>query len=116
MVETIFDPQTVILTGSAPQALARRLFEAMFPLLPSNAERPDRTIPRLQLGMVDPWAVALGAAAEPIRRAFDPSFSAILKEASRALRMQFICTTVPDSPNQDLPRVQRQNPTWIALA
>lgn len=82
MVETIFDPQTVILTGSAPQALARRLFEAMFPLLPSNAERPDRTIPRLQLGMVDPWAVALGAAAEPIRRAFDPSFSAILKEAS----------------------------------
>ena len=82
MVETLFDPQTVILTGSAPQPLARRLFEAIFPLLPSNAERPGRSLPRLQLGTMDPWAVALGAAAEPIRRAFDPLFSAILKEAS----------------------------------
>lgn len=82
MVETIFDPQTVILTGSAPQPLAERLFSAIFPLLPSNAERPDRAIPRFQLGTMDPWAVALGAAADPIRRAFDPVFSAILKEAS----------------------------------
>ncbi|UDF31974.1 UNVERIFIED_ORG: ROK family transcriptional regulator (plasmid) [Roseateles sp. XES5] len=82
MVETLFDPQTVILTGSAPQPLARRLFEAIFPLMPSNVERPDRTLPRLQLGTMDPWAVALGAAADPIRRAFDPLFAAILKEAS----------------------------------
>ena len=82
MVETIFDPQTVILSGSAPEPLAKRLFAALFPLLPSNADRPDRTLPRLQLGMIGPWAVALGAAAEPIRRAFDPLFSAILKEAS----------------------------------
>lgn len=82
MVETLFDPQTVILTGSAPQPLARRLFEAIFPLLPSNAERPGRALPRLQLGTMDPWAVALGAAAEPIRRTFDPLFAAILKEAS----------------------------------
>ncbi|MCT7664696.1 ROK family transcriptional regulator [Shinella kummerowiae] len=81
MVETIFDPQTVILSGSAPEPLAKRLFEAMFPLIPSNADRPDRSLPRLQIGMVGPWAVALGAAAEPIRRAFDPLFSAILKEA-----------------------------------
>jgi hypothetical protein len=29
--------------------------------------------------MTDPWAVALGAAADPISRAFDPSFAAILK-------------------------------------
>lgn len=82
MVETVFDPQTVILSGSAPEPLAKRLFEAMFPLIPSNVDRPGRTRPRLQLGMIGPWAVALGAAAEPIRRAFDPLFSAILKEAS----------------------------------
>jgi predicted NBD/HSP70 family sugar kinase len=81
MVETVFDPQTVILTGSAPQPLAERLFSAIFPLLPSNAERPGRTVPRFRLGTMDPWAVALGAAADPIRRAFDPVFSAILKEA-----------------------------------
>ena len=82
MIETVFDPQTVILTGSAPQALAERLFSAIFPLLPSSAERPGRTVPRFRLGTMDPWAVALGAAADPIRRAFDPVFSAILKEAS----------------------------------
>jgi predicted NBD/HSP70 family sugar kinase/biotin operon repressor len=79
LMETIFDPQTVILCGSAPEPLARKLIEAMHPLLPSIADRPARSIPRLQLGMTDPWTVALGAAAEPISRAFDPRFSAILK-------------------------------------
>jgi predicted NBD/HSP70 family sugar kinase len=81
LVETIFDPQTVILSGGAPEALARRLIAAMQPLLSSNAVRRDRKIPRLQLGMTSPWAVALGAAAEPIGRAFDPRLSAILKDA-----------------------------------
>jgi predicted NBD/HSP70 family sugar kinase len=79
LIETIFDPQTVILCGSAPEPLARRLMLAIHPLLSSIADRPTRTIPRLQLGMTDPWTVALGAAAEPISRAFDPRFSAILK-------------------------------------
>lgn len=81
LVETIFDPQTVILCGGAPEPLARRLIAAMEPLLPSIADRPGRTLPRLQLGMTDPWSVALGAAAEPIGRAFDPRFAAILKAA-----------------------------------
>lgn len=79
LIETIFDPQTVILCGSAPEPLARRLMDAIHPLLPSIADRATRSSPRLQLGMTDPWAVALGAAAEPISRAFDPRFSAILK-------------------------------------
>ncbi|PST22983.1 sugar kinase [Rhizobium sp. JAB6] len=79
LIETIFDPQTVILCGGAPVALATRLISAMQPLLPSNADRPDRLLPRLQLGMTDPWAVARGAAAEPIGHAFDPRFQAILK-------------------------------------
>lgn len=79
LIETIFDPQTVILCGGAPSVLASRLIEAMQPLLPSIADRRSRTLPRLQLGMTDPWSVALGAAAEPISRAFDPRFSAILK-------------------------------------
>ena len=79
LIETIFDPQTVILTSGAPEALARRLLQAMHPLLPSIADRPGRQLPRLQLGTTDPWAIAVGAAAEPISRAFDPRFSAILK-------------------------------------
>jgi predicted NBD/HSP70 family sugar kinase len=80
LIETIFDPQTVILCGGAPEALATRLIAAMQPLLPSNADRRNRPLPRLQLGITDPWSVALGAAAEPISRAFDPRFSAILKD------------------------------------
>jgi predicted NBD/HSP70 family sugar kinase len=79
LIETVFDPQTVILCGGAPAALATRLIDAMQPLLPSNADRADRLLPRLQLGMTDPWAVARGAAVEPIGHAFDPRFSAILK-------------------------------------
>ncbi|WP_438752362.1 ROK family transcriptional regulator [Pararhizobium sp. O133] len=85
LIETIFDPQTVILCSGAPEPLTRKLFDAILPLLPSNANRPDRTLPRLQLGMTDPWSVALGAAAEPISRAFDPRFSAILKTRANAL-------------------------------
>ena len=80
MIETVFDPQTVILCGSAPEALARRLIAAVEPLLPSNAMQSDRVLPRLQLGITDPWAVVLGAAAEPIGTAFDPRFAAIFKE------------------------------------
>ncbi|MEO5755320.1 MAG: ROK family protein [Mesorhizobium sp.] len=82
LIETIFDPQTVILTSGAPEALARRLVEAMHPLLPSTADRPGRSLPRLQLGTTDPWSIAIGAAAAPISRAFDPLFSAILKTRS----------------------------------
>ncbi|MGV1761649.1 ROK family transcriptional regulator [Rhizobium sp. A22-96] len=79
LIETVFDPQTVILCGGAPAALATRLIDAMQPLLPSNADHKGRLLPRLQLGMTDPWAVARGAAVEPIGHAFDPRFSAILK-------------------------------------
>ncbi len=81
MLESIFDPQTIILCGGAPRSLIERLIERMQPLLPSVSERARRfPEARLQPGLADPWAVALGAAAEPISRAFDPRFSAILKE------------------------------------
>jgi len=79
ILETVFDPQTIILCGGMPRGLARRLLDALHPLLPSIAERRGRSAPRLQLGFTDPWAVAIGAAAEPISRTFDPRFSAILK-------------------------------------
>ncbi|WEX89804.1 ROK family transcriptional regulator [Sinorhizobium garamanticum] len=78
-LESIFDPQTIILCGGMPPGLARLLIEAIHPLLPSIAEHRARSMPRLQLGLTDPWAVAIGAAAEPISRTFDPRFSAILK-------------------------------------
>ena len=79
LLETVFDPQTVILCGGAPRALIERLIARMTPLLPSLADRQVRALPRLQAGRADPWAVALGAAAEPIARFFNPSFAAMLK-------------------------------------
>ena len=74
IIETIFDPQTVILCSTGPEALTRKLLEAIHPLLPSNANRPGRAIPRLQLGMTDPWSVALGAAAETDQPRLRPAF------------------------------------------
>jgi predicted NBD/HSP70 family sugar kinase len=82
LVETIFDPDTVIISSSAPEALTNRLFEAMQPLIPSISDRPNRTQPRLKLGIIDPWSIALGAAAEPISGEFDPRFSTMLKPRS----------------------------------
>lgn len=80
MLESIFDPQTTILCGGAPKVLIDSLITRMEPILPSIADRALRyPEPRLQAGLADPWSVALGAAAEPIARAFDPRFSAILK-------------------------------------
>lgn len=84
LVETIFDPDTVIISSSAPEPLTNRLFEAMQPLIPSISDRPNRTQPRLKLGIIDPWSIALGAAAEPISGEFDPRFSAMLKPRSDA--------------------------------
>lgn len=82
MLESIFDPQTIILCGGAPRILIDRLVEKIQPLLPSIAERASRyPEARFQAGLADPWSAALGAAAEPIARAFDPRFSAILKNA-----------------------------------
>lgn len=88
LLETVFDPQTVILCG-APDRLASRLVGAIHPLLPSIAEHRDRRLPRLQPGIADPWSVALGAAVEPIGRAFDPRFSAIWKGSPQPAASQY---------------------------
>ena len=76
LIETLFDPQTIILCGGAPVGLATRLIAAMQPLLPSNAEQRDRKTPRLQLGMTDPWSVALGAAADAVLAGLDEAVPA----------------------------------------
>jgi predicted NBD/HSP70 family sugar kinase len=81
IVESLFDPETVIIGGEAPIGLLTQLHRKMMPLLPSVSDRPNRTRPRLVIGTADRWAVALGAGTEPISRAFDPRFSAILKSA-----------------------------------
>lgn len=79
LLETVFDPQTVVLCGGAPRSLIDLLVARMEPLLASLADRVARSHPRIQPGRADPWAVAVGAAAEPIARFFNPSYSALLK-------------------------------------
>lgn len=79
IVESIFDPDTIVFGGEVPKALLERLIPALEPLFPSVADRPGRQLPRLMAGDADRWAVALGAAAEPISREFDPRLAAMLK-------------------------------------
>ncbi|KAA8608956.1 ROK family transcriptional regulator [Salipiger aestuarii] len=70
MLALVTDPQAVILCGTAPRPLLERLTQAV------NAAAPRVA---LQLGHADPWVVAMGAAAEPIARNFDPKYAALLK-------------------------------------
>jgi predicted NBD/HSP70 family sugar kinase len=79
IIESIFDPDTVIFGGEVPKQLLARLIPALDPLFPSVADRGDRALPRLLTGDADRWAVALGAASEPISREFDPRLAAMLK-------------------------------------
>ena len=60
-------------------ACSKKLVPALDPLFTSVAARPDRALPRLMIGDANRWAVAMGAAAEPISRAFDPRLAAMLK-------------------------------------
>ncbi|WP_353471446.1 ROK family transcriptional regulator [Salipiger sp. H15] len=65
MLGLVLAPQAIILCGTAPRSLLERLAaEANAPLL---------------VGHADPWVVAMGAAAEPIARNFDPKYAALLK-------------------------------------
>lgn len=79
IIENLFDPDTIIMCGGAPEALVSEIVDRMHPLLPSIAQRHGRAVPRLQMGITDPWSVAQGAAVEPISRTFDPRYSALLK-------------------------------------
>lgn len=79
IIESAFDPDTIVFGGEVPKGLLERLVAALEPLLPSVASRSDRHLPRLTIGDANRWAVALGAAAEPISREFDPRLAAMLK-------------------------------------
>jgi predicted NBD/HSP70 family sugar kinase len=62
-IENLFDPETIIFGGLAPEAVMKKLARAVEPLQPSVAERRDRTIPRLTLSVTGKAALLRGAAA-----------------------------------------------------
>lgn len=78
-LESLFDPETIIIGGQMPPGVLAALVASLEPLLPSVAHRRDRRRPRLTLGATGLWSAALGAAMQPISRTFDPQFGAILK-------------------------------------
>ncbi|MDR6294037.1 MULTISPECIES: ROK family transcriptional regulator [Inquilinus] len=78
LLETLFDPETILLGGQLSEPFLERIAAAMTPLLPSLSHRPGRTRPRLIIGTAGPWAVAIGAATEPIARTYAPRFQALL--------------------------------------
>ena len=78
-LESLFDPETIVIGGQMPPAVLASMVASLEPLLPSVAHRRERERPRLTLGATGLWSAALGAAMQPISRTFDPQFAAILK-------------------------------------
>ena len=78
-LESLFDPETIIIGGQMPPGILAELVTSLEPLLPSVAHRRERAHPRLTVGATGLWSAALGAAMQPISRTFDPQFGAILK-------------------------------------
>lgn len=72
-IENLFDPQTVIVGGLAPQPLLERLFAAAAPLPNSIAARRDRQADRVMLSAGED-AVLRGAAALAVSGVLSPRF------------------------------------------
>lgn len=62
-IENLFDPETIIFGGLAPEGVMKKLVRAAEPLLPSVSARRDRQVPRLILSMTGKAALLRGAAA-----------------------------------------------------
>ena len=72
-LENVFDPETIMLGGDAPDWLIEALIEGVKPLYPSIA-RPDRDLPRLMKAELGGDAVARGAAALPLLTMLNPQY------------------------------------------
>ncbi|KPA95331.1 ROK family transcriptional regulator [Pseudomonas asplenii] len=79
ILESLLDPQTILISGFLPQAILARLVARLEPLHRSISCRPDREYPRIQLGTAGHDAVALGAAALMILAEISPDYEALLK-------------------------------------
>ena len=78
-LELAFDPQTIVLGGSAPTSLMTGLAESVEPLhIPVNPTE-ERTIPRLMIGASGKDTAILGAAALPIFSETNPQFDVLQK-------------------------------------
>ncbi|NWB26044.1 ROK family transcriptional regulator [Pseudomonas gingeri] len=79
ILESLLDPQTILISGFLPEAVLARLVARLEPLHRSISSRSDREYPRIQLGTAGHDAVALGAAALMILAEISPDYETLLK-------------------------------------
>lgn len=79
LVECLFDPEGVVVAGQMPAAMMDALHAAILAEQDSAGTRRIAARPRPMRGSIGPFSVAVGAAADHIARAFDPSLSAMTK-------------------------------------
>jgi predicted NBD/HSP70 family sugar kinase len=79
ILESLLDPQTILISGFLPEALLKELIRRLEPLSRSISSRADRQYPRVQLGSAGSDAVAVGAAALMILAEISPDYEALLK-------------------------------------
>jgi len=72
-IENLFDPQTIMLGGTAPAWLIDALFEKVQPLYPSVGKH-ERELPRLIRAELGPDSVARGAAVLPVLSKLNPQY------------------------------------------
>jgi predicted NBD/HSP70 family sugar kinase len=79
IIETLFDPETVLLTGQLPAALMARLIAALEPLPPSIAVHGKRRLRRVMAGSTGADSTVLGAATLPFYDWLAPDTAALRK-------------------------------------
>jgi predicted NBD/HSP70 family sugar kinase len=84
-IENLFDPETIIFGGLAPEGIMKKLVRAAEPFLPSVAERRDRSLPRLTLSITGKAALLRGAAALAFSNVLAPRIGASGDEDSDPL-------------------------------
>ena len=79
ILESVLDPDAIVLGGFMPLPLLQRLFDRLEPLPPSVGARRGRTSPRILLGAAGRESSVLGAAALPIFDEINPQYDVLLK-------------------------------------
>lgn len=71
-IENLYDPETIVFGGSAPEALQSKILALAVDLPPSIGARSDRSVPRIIPSRAGSDAPIRGAASLAVRRVFEP--------------------------------------------
>ena len=79
-LELAFDPQTVVLGGSMPPSLLKRLADRLDPLYAPVDPEMKRSVPRVMVATTGKDTAILGAAALPVFSETNPQFDVLQKK------------------------------------